>query len=192
MSWPISCENFLHLAKQGGRSYHLQHELASLAFRQSLLALHKLEHSLLCAQLHDDVHIITILKYLLKAHYVLVRQRLVDLDLCLELRSGKVRVGTDCCCACLCVRESRVSVQEKAEGRCQPYLFFWTCSYKSELQSVTLHCTPNGQRKSQAGNVLSLPTLHGKCVCEVCILLCTSIRVFCLQRFYSFIVPMQE
>ena len=42
---------------------------------------------LVCAELHNDVDILLVLEDVFELHHVLVPERLVDLDLCLELLS---------------------------------------------------------------------------------------------------------
>jgi hypothetical protein len=66
-------------------THHLKHEPPRLLLSEPLLALHQLQHSLIRAQLHNDVHILLVLKHFFETHNMLVAQPLVDLDLGLKL-----------------------------------------------------------------------------------------------------------
>lgn len=70
----------------GRTHHHLKHITTGLRFCEALLTLHELEHGLICAELHDDVHILLILKHVFESHHMLVAQRLVNLNLRLQLK----------------------------------------------------------------------------------------------------------
>ena len=75
-------------------THQLNHVSLGLVFGQPLFALDELKHGLVGAQLHEDVNEILVLEYILEAHNVLVRERLVNLDFALELPRFATSIAT--------------------------------------------------------------------------------------------------